>query len=580
MSTRPPTSHRRGFLSFRAIAIITGVGAVLIIGTIAMRSGGGSSLGRPDVHRVARETFEITATASGELRAKNQTPIRSELEQEGAIVEIVEEGSIVKKGDILVKLNGDEIQTQLDDEMLQRESARAEAIAADNDLKIQITENEASVRKTTTDVVLAEIELQKFEAGDVIEKRLELDLALEKGHREVARLSEKVARSRELFKKDFLSKDELEKDEIEFVEAQAELKKAEVAKTAYEEYTYNQERKKLESALDQAKSELEKTARMNESQLASKEADLTNKRRRLELHEAQVTKFEGQLAKTQIKAPTDGLVVYATSLEQYSWMNNEQPLNVGTVIHPNQEIIMLPDTSEMIAAVKVHESLVGRIKPGQKAVVTVDAVQGKKFEGSVESIGIMARSGGWRDPNVREYEVRITLELPESAHGLKPSMRCEGRITLMDVDDTIAIPLPGVFTEGANQFVYLIDGDRYVQSQVRVGRRSDTTAEIMSGVKEGQSIALSEPPTGRVVKAKFEQAPAAGPGAGGPRGGGKGRRPEGAATPASAPESKPEEAKPATEEKEAEDENAAEEESEETEAPAKAETVKKDAAGT
>lgn len=578
MPTRSP-STRRGFLSFRSITIISCVGAAIIVGAIFMRSGGGSSLGRPDVHRVARETFEVTATASGELRAKNQTPIRSELEQEGAIVAIVEEGSLVKKGDILVKLNGDEIRTQLDDEMLQRETARAEAISADNDLKIQITENAASVRKTTTDVVLAEIELRKFEAGDVVEKRLELDLALEKGHREVARLTEKVARSRELFKKDFLSKDELEKDEIEFVEAQAELKKAEVAKEAYEEYTYNQERKKLESALDQAKSELEKTARKNESELASKEADLTNKRRRLELHEAMVAKYEGQLAKTQIKAPTDGLVVYATSLEQYSWMNNEQPLNVGTVIHPNQEIIMLPDTREMIAAVKVHESLVGRIKPGQHAMVTVDAVQGRKFEGAVESIGIMARSGGWRDPNVREYEVRITLELPESAHGLKPSMRCEGRITLMDVDDAIAVPLPGVFTEGANQFVYLIEGDKYVQSQVRVGRRSDTTAEIVNGVKEGQRIALSEPPTGRVVKAKFEQAPADGAGAPGPRGGGKGRRPEGAAKPASAPEPKPEDPKPASDENEVEDEDAAEAESEESEAPATTEAVKKDTEG-
>ncbi|MBL8744722.1 MAG: efflux RND transporter periplasmic adaptor subunit [Phycisphaerae bacterium] len=512
---------RRGFLSLKVIAILTVVGLVIIGGVIAWRSSGRSEVGRPDIHVVAREDFAVTVVSNGELRAKKQTAIRNELEHEAAIVKIVEEGTLVKKGDLLVKLNDDEIRSELDEEMLQRESARAEAITAESDLKIQLTENDASLKKATTELMLAEVDLQKFEAGDAVEKRLELALALEKGHREVRRLTDKVSRSRELFKKDFLSKDELEKDEIELIEAEADLKKAEVAQTAYEDYTYKKERQKLESELEQARADLDKTTRKNESDLASKQASLINKKRQLELREAKVTELESQLARTTILAPTGGLVVYATSLEQYSWMNNEQPLNVGTKINPNQEIIMLPDTSEMIAAVKVHESLVGRIKPGQKAIITIDAAQGRKFNGTVESIGIMARSGGWRDPSVREYEVRILLDLPESEHGLKPSMRCESRITLMNVEDAIAVPLPGVFTEAANQFVYVVDGDRYTQTQVRIGRRSDTTAEIVSGLKEGQRIALREPPSARIIKTKFEPAPGAGaPDAGRRRGGG------------------------------------------------------------
>lgn len=524
----PATKHR-GFLSFKVIAAIAVVGAVIVGGVLFARSGPSAGGTRPDVHTVASEAFDITVTASGEVRAKNQTAIRSELESESAIVEIVDEGIVVKKDDVLVRLNGDEIQSQLDDEMLQRETAKAEAIAADNDLKIQLTENQATLRKAQSDVVLAEVELQKFEAGDVVEKRLELELALEKGRREVARLKEKVERSRELFKKDFLSKDELDQDEIEFVEAQAELKKAEVAKEAYEQYTYKQERQKLESALDEAKSELEKTQRKNESEQANREADLTNKRRSLELHEAAVAKLEAQLAKTVMRAPTGGLVVYASSLDQFSWRNDQQPLSVGTKINPNEEIIMLPDTSAMIAAVKVHESLVGRIKPGQQATVTVDAIQGGKFEGAVDSIGIMASGGGWRDPNVREYEVRIALDLAEGAHGLKPSMRCEARITLMNVEETLAVPLTGVFSEGPNQFVYVVDGDRYTQTQVRVGRRSDTTAEISSGLAAGQKIALREPPSARIIKAKFEPVEVAGGGMEGNRSGKRG--PKGGGSP-------------------------------------------------
>lgn len=580
-----PTT-KRGFLSFRAIIALSVVGLATVAIVLMSRSGG-TGQARLDVHVVARETFEVTATASGELRAKNQTAIRNELENEASIVEIVEEGSFVKKGDLLVKLNDDEIRTQLDEEMLQRETARAEAVAADNDLKIQLTENDASLKKAQTDVVLADVELQKFEAGDAVEKRLELNLAVEKGQRETKRLTDKVERSRELYKRDFLSKDELDKDELELIEAQAELEQANVALKAYEDYTYKKERKKLESELDQSKAELEKTLRKNESDLASKEADLTNKRRQLELREAKVAELEAELTKTEMLAPTDGLVVYATSLEQFMWMNNEQPLNVGTTVHPNQEIIMLPDTSEMVAAVKVHESLVGRIRPGQRAIVAVDAAQGRKFTGSVESIGIMAKSGGWRDPNVREYEVRIALDLPDEKHGLKPSMRCEGRITLMDVPDVIAVPLTAVFSEGPNQFVYVVKGDDYIQTQVRVGRRSDITAEIAKGLDAGQRVALREPPAANIVKATFEPMPQGGPPSAMMTGGAKGHRPPQPDTAAPPPEAKPpKEAKepapeePATDEATediAEDEDAAsdEEETKEGAPPAESESAKK-----
>lgn len=476
---------------------------------------------RPDVHVARLEDFLVGASASGELRARSQTVLRSELEESAAIVFIVEEGALVKKGDLLVKLNDQKLRTERQDAVLQRETARADVVAAESAVRIQKTENDASLKKAQTEVELAKIELRKFDAGDAVERRLELSLAVERGEREVARLTEKVDRARELLAREFLSEDEFKRDELELIEAQAQLQKARVAREAYENYTHHKERRRLESDLEQAEAELEKTAHRNESELVSKEADLANKKQQLEIREAEAAELEELLTKTEVRAPTDGLVVYATSLEQFSWMNNEQALNVGSQIQPNQEILMLPDTSEMIAAVKVHESLVGRIRPGQQAVISVDAAQGRKFTGRVETIGIMARSGGWRDPNVREYEVRIALDLAGQTHALKPSMRCEARITLQEVEDALAVPLPAVFTEGANQFVYVVEGGKYRQTPVKVGRRSDTMVEVASGLKVGDRVVLREPPASRVIKARFEKRAAprvAGEGAAGRRG--------------------------------------------------------------
>ncbi|MDX2114120.1 MAG: HlyD family efflux transporter periplasmic adaptor subunit [Planctomycetota bacterium] len=515
------TSRRGGALArvVIGVAVLGAVGAgVLIWG----RGGGPVQLGA-DVYTASVQSFDITATASGELRAKRQTVLASQLQSEATIVEIVDEGARVSKGDVLIRLNSDDIESELEDERIQLEEARADMIAAESALAIQIEENNSALRKAQVELELAQVELQKYEAGDVVERRLELDLDLEKGHREVKRLTEKVERSRQLFEKDFLSKDELEKDEIELVEAQSALKKAEVAKVSFEQYTYRKERQKLESEVDDAQSELAKVRSKNQSELTNKESDVSTKKRQLALREDKVKKLEKQLEQCVIVAPTDGLVVYATSLEQFSWMNNQEPLNVGTKVSPNQELIMLPDTTDMIAVVKVAESLVGRVKPGQSALVTVDAAQGAQFTATVDSIGIMAQnSGGWRSPDVKEYEVKLDLQLGEKGHALKPSMRCEARVTLASVAEVVAVPLQAVFIEGPHQFVYAVDGDSFAQTPVRVGRRSETLAEIASGLGAGDRVLLREPPAAKVIKAKFEE-PERGPGmAGGARPGQRG----------------------------------------------------------
>src|SRR5262245_3774787 len=94
----------------------------------------------------------------------------------------------------------------------------------------------------------------------------------------------------------------------------------------------------------------------------------------------------------------------------WGW-GGEGPLQIGRQVHPNELLIVLPDTSVMLASVQVHESLASRIKPGLRATVKVEAAGGKTYNGTVESIGVLAESGGWRDPNLREYRVKIALDI-------------------------------------------------------------------------------------------------------------------------------------------------------------------------
>jgi multidrug efflux pump subunit AcrA (membrane-fusion protein) len=346
----------------------------------------------------------------------------------------------------------------------------------------------------------------------------------------------------------------LKQDELAWEQAKAALAKAELAKTVYWQFEHPKDEKTRMSAVEEAGAELDRTTHQNESRLASKDADRKNRQQALTIREQTVAKYRKQIEKSTITAPQDGLVVYSTSLDNgMRWGQDDGPLHVGTKVFPSQTLIVLPDTSEMVAAVKVHESLASRIRPGQKATIKVDAVGDNRFVGTVEGVGVLAeQTSRWMDPNLREYTVRINLDTTQNeqanAPKLRPSMRCEAEIMLGRVNDAITVPIQAVFNEGMLRFVYLSDGSsRFVRRPVSLGQRSDRFAQITAGVKVGEHVLIRKPDAGEVVNKPWDEQELAavglktdergqivsaggGPGmrgGGGPGGGGGGRGPGG-----------------------------------------------------
>lgn len=494
---------RRGSLApaIGALALIAALGGIAAV-IWTSSQGGDDSAPSADVHVVSMSNFDVTIVASGELEAAKQTEIRSELENQAAIVYVIDEGVRVKKGERLIELNSDDIRSEIDEETLRVESARSDLIAAENALEIQKNENDADLRQVNLKIELADIELMKWREGDLVKKRKELDLAIEQADRNLELYKEQYEQTLDLYNRDFESKDKLKQDEIRYVEAQAEVERARLSKKVYEEYEYVQTQKQLTSDLEESRAERERVERQNASRLASKEADLTNRRRQLQIREDKLAKLQRQLAATKISAPTDGLVVYATSVgdnRMRSFSSGDGGLEIGRTVRPNELLIILPDTERMVASVKVHETNAGKIERSQRATVKIDAMPNKVFSGSVQSIGVLAESGGWRDPNLREYTVKILLDNTADTATLKPSMRCDSEIMIQHVNDVLSAPTQAVFREGRVAFVYTKESGRYARTPVMVGRRSSTTVEIAEGLKPGVQVLLREPSPGEVI---------------------------------------------------------------------------------
>lgn len=460
-----------------------------------------------DLVPAARASFDVTTTATGELQARTQIEIRNRVESQTTITEIVAEGTRVKKGDVLVRLNSDQIKNEIDEDMLSVESARAELIAAENAYEIQKSENESKLRQAKLKVDLARLSLDQWREGEHKQKLKDIELALDSTLKELERLEEKFQRSEDLYRQGFLSKNERDLDEIALRKARAEREKALLEEVTYLKYQMPKDERQKLSDLGEAEAELERVARQNEIELASKEADRVNRRRQLQMRQERLAREQEQLEFCTITAPQDGLVVYwgSTRGSDFYVFDGRGPLQVGRQVMPQEPLIALPDTSAMHAVVRVHESLAGRIRPGLPATIKVEALGNRTFRGTVDSVGIMAESGGWRDPNRREYTVKIAVDVPDAAEaGLKPSMRCEAEIQLDRVEGAVAVPIQAVFNDGAVRYIYTPRGGKFARVPVKIGRRSETYAEILAGIDAGKQVLLRRPTASEIIREPWD----------------------------------------------------------------------------
>ena len=489
----------RGVSTGKLVAFLT----IIVVGGLVIFSRSesnvsGSNAGQNDTHVVDVSDFVISVPASGELSANRLIEIRNPLETTGVITEIIDEGESVKKGDVLIRFSEDSIEQRVKDDVDKLVDAQNRVVTSEQNLEIAISSMDSDLEKSDLNIEIARLALKAWTEGEHIKKTQELELALETASINSDRLKKRFEEAKDLVDQGFISRDEYERDRISMIESAAKVKDATLDLDVYKRFTSKQNEKTKISDVDQAVAERARVKQRHEAELVTKRAEVESAEKKLESMQERVDELREQLDLCTVTAPTDGLVVYKTSMSGRWGRNDDNPPNVGTDVRPNELVILLPDTSQMIANVKVSEALSGRIKPGQKTLVYSDANPNIPINGVVQSVSVLAESGGWRDPNRRDYTVRIVLDVdPEM--DLKPSMRCRSEIQLGTVIEAITVPIQSIFRSGRTAFVYVPDGSGWAQRAVRLGRSSELMVEILDGVSVGDRVLLREPRASEVL---------------------------------------------------------------------------------
>lgn len=218
---------------------------------------------------------------------------------------------------------------------------------------------------------------------------------------------------------------------------------------------------------------------------ARQQADLSKR----ELDDRQQNLDEGEL-----KAPREGVVVLGTTWDE----EGRRPLREGDRTWHHMKIADITELGSLQVSVRVEEGAASRIKVGQEARVTVKGISKREFKGKVSSIGAVARQlMFWEDPNAdtntRYFDIVVKVLDADTAL-VRPGMKAKVRFVFEVVDDAVYAPVSAVFDRPPRgEFVYVQDGSRFVERKVKTGKRNDEAVVILEGLKKGERVALSDP---------------------------------------------------------------------------------------
>ncbi|HYF52046.1 MAG TPA: efflux RND transporter periplasmic adaptor subunit [Planctomycetota bacterium] len=477
---------KRWFVAAAAVALV----AVMLVASGAFKKADLSTASSP-TFAVKRGQLTISVSEPGTIKSRNLEVIKSEVEGQTTILWLVQEGTQVKKGDLLVELDASKLQDQRVDKQIAVQNAEANFIRSREQLEVTKNQTQADIAKAKLDYQFASEDLVKYEQGDYPTSKKEAEARLSLARDELAQKTEKSKQSKELYEKAFTSLSEVQADELAVKRAQNELESAREQLTLLESFTHKRRLAELRSNLDQTRMALERVTRKASADIVQSEAELRAKESEFERQKSQLAKIIKQIERTKMYAPTDGLVVYATT-GQSNMRSNAEPLAEGATVRERQDIIYLPTSNSVMAEVKLHESTLDRVRPGLPVRITVDALPGKVYSGSVAKIAPLPDGQSmWMNPDMKVFNSEIHLEANDDA--LRTGMSCRAEIVVETHADAVYVPVQAVLRVNGVPTVYIKNGDKLEPRRIDVGLDNNRMAHVRSGLEAGESVVLNPP---------------------------------------------------------------------------------------
>lgn len=369
---------------------------------------------------VETSSVERTLQATGTVAAFEMIPVMSQATELQIQQVLVDEGDFVRSGQLLI---------QLDDSVLQAELTQAKASVAEAEARLA----ELRAGSRIEEIARATEAVRSAEA-EVIQSRSDLDLA-----------RKRVERNRNLEAEGAIARDRL--DEI-----------------------LNEERNR-QSTLNKAQARLRESKQQLAQVLAGpRKEEIAQAAAKLAQAKAQVQTTLARLKDTRVIAPVSGKIA-------------ERNARVGDITSSSQRLFTIIENGRLELRVKIPETQLPLIRPGQTVAITSDANSRLQLSGRVREIV----------PIVNEESRQATVEVDLPAmDSLKPGMFLRASVTT-NTATSLTVPMRAVLPQAdGTSLVYLLQADKTVKEQpVETGEiLSGDRVEILSGLQTGDRVVL------------------------------------------------------------------------------------------
>jgi len=195
--------------------------------------------------------------------------------------------------------------------------------------------------------------------------------------------------------------------------------------------------------------------------------------RRFDVPDAEIERIEhsGSVEReVAIESPASGYIIERNALP-------------NAYAQPDTKLYTIADLSTVWVYANVFQADVGRLKPGDRAQVTVDAYPGRKFNGRIDQILPDV------DPATRTVRVRLIFSNPGIV--LKPGMYVNVDISA-PLGRRLVIPSSGVLQAGNRQIAFIDHGQGSLEPrEIETGPRLDDSIVVLKGLKAGDRIVSS-----------------------------------------------------------------------------------------
>lgn len=171
-------------------------------------------------------------------------------------------------------------------------------------------------------------------------------------------------------------------------------------------------------------------------------------------------------------SPISGIVTHIDSPE------------AGVNITPATALFDIVNPETIYLSVNADQSEVIGLTPQMKADLSFDAYPDKTYQGTIQSIGFVPKTG----ETGTVYEVKVNVPKDDNNPLFRIGMTADATFVIQEKNNVIAIPLVFIKSENNKQYVTRKNGNTKVKTYVVTGLESDNLVEITSGLSEGDIV--------------------------------------------------------------------------------------------